>query len=812
MGDCNSEKLPQEGTGLLAGESLGSLVPPGVTPGGTKESSLFPYSGGGNNRQKKIGSLENVGEHVLTPPATVSQVMLTRKDEYVGEGTSSTPDDDRASIAAGRIRNRPLCPGDRFWATPNAHSETSADEEELAQLARVSPAMDMTKGVKDARKRRELARVSPVMDVTKYLKDGRKRLRSGATFSGSDEDGTDKAPEAKISVSKRGKGKGKGRGRTAELSLEDKKALINARKEELRLQAEEEVTNLTLSIQSRASSNMSLVSEPEEEGEEAALATDLKNQVADSLAVINTVATKSGNLKGTFTKALKEATSAIAKAVEVLVKRTSSEEVVHLRAENARIKSEMAELRREFDLLRSNLEQARAERLTPQPSAVHPVDHQPVGEEFRASIISQIGFMMDAKLQGLEGRLLPEKRLRPPLRADISRPASVDPDTPTPVESETAPPKRAPLKGKGRGKAPAQRPAPTPAPTPASTPVPTPTHSRPRAVKPQSQPTATGTEWATVVRRGKKARGTPVTASSQPQPVAAVPAGPSVARRKKRVKLRSPASSAVVITLQPEAAERGITYAKVLAEAKTKIQLQDLGIGALRFRRSVVGASVLEVPGASSGEKADVLAEKLREALNSEEVRVSRPLKSAELRISELDDSVTSEEVAAAVAQHGGCSLESVKTGPIRRAFKDSGTVWVRCPVAAAKKLSSGRLMVGWVSAHVSLLTSRPMQCYRCHQMGHVKTNCPSEVDRSSDCYRCGVSGHQARSCSAPPRCPLCAAAKQPATHTIGSKACAEAKASKSKAKRKTTQSQNAPVSAANAASETERVEETMET
>ncbi|OWR42997.1 Gag protein, partial [Danaus plexippus plexippus] len=39
-------------------------------------------------------------------------------------------------------------------------------------------------------------------------------------------------------------------------------------------------------------------------------------------------------------------------------------------------------------------------------------------EELRAKMMLNIGSMMDAKLQGIEDRLLPERRLRPPLASD----------------------------------------------------------------------------------------------------------------------------------------------------------------------------------------------------------------------------------------------------------------------------------------------------------------------------------------------------------------------------------------------------------
>lgn len=193
---------------------------------------------------------------------------------------------------------------------------------------------------------------------------------------------------------------------------------------------------------------------------------------------------------------------------------------------------------------------------------------------------------------------------------------------------------------------------------------------------------------------------------------------------------------------------------------------------------------MLEVPGATSGEKADTLAQKLREALNAEMVKISRPTKCAEMRISGLDDSVSVRDLASAIVERGCCPEESVKIGEIRRDSQGVGAVLVRCPVTAAKKLEAGgRLLVGWVAAQVRVLQPRPMQCYRCLQKGHVRAQCTAEVDRSDECYRCGRPGHKAAMCSAEPKCSLCLAANKPAGHRLGSKSCCPPKQNKVRAK-----------------------------
>ncbi|XP_039762495.1 uncharacterized protein LOC120635545 [Pararge aegeria] len=184
--------------------------------------------------------------------------------------------------------------------------------------------------------------------------------------------------------------------------------------------------------------------------------------------------------------------------------------------------------------------------------------------------------------------------------------------------------------------------------------------------------------------------------------------------KSRASKLRTPRSSAVVLTLQPGAEQRGATYAKVIAAAKANINAADIGAQGVRLRKAATGGRLFEFPGASSAEKADSLATKLREVLGDEVVRISRPSKSVDLRITGLDDSVTSAEVIAAVATVGGCPVEQVRAGEVVCGYDGLGAVLVHCPVAAAKKVvAGGRLLVGWVSAQVKLLDARPLMCYR---------------------------------------------------------------------------------------------------
>lgn len=240
----------------------------------------------------------------------------------------------------------------------------------------------------------------------------------------------------------------------------------------------------------------------------------------------------------------------------------------------------------------------------------------------------------------------------------------------------------------------------------------------------------------------------------------------------KVTKLGRPPSTAAITITVPEHSED--LYAAVMSAAKKKINLSECGIQTVRTRRAITGALKLEVIGPDSSSKADILASKMREELADMKVHIARPTKMGELRVLDLDESVDPAEVAAAVVEAGGCSLEDVKVGKIRRQPLRLGSIWVRCPLGVARKLVAAKTVrVGWTAARVQVLAQRPLQCYRCLEMGHVRSRCPNEQDRSTRCYACSESGHRASHCAAAIlKCPLCTDLGRPAEHRLGTKGC----------------------------------------
>lgn len=144
--------------------------------------------------------------------------------------------------------------------------------------------------------------------------------------------------------------------------------------------------------------------------------------------------------------------------------------------------------------------------------------------------------------------------------------------------------------------------------------------------------------------------------------------------------------------------------------AKSSINPEELDIKRMRFKRAVTGALTIEIPGDKEGKRANALAERLLSLFaGKEEVRIARPTKTVELRIRNLDDSVTAEEVALAVAESGECLLTEIKRGAVSRALNGLGQV-----AAANRIVAAGRIRVGWASARVELLDVRPLQCFEC--------------------------------------------------------------------------------------------------
>jgi len=149
--------------------------------------------------------------------------------------------------------------------------------------------------------------------------------------------------------------------------------------------------------------------------------------------------------------------------------------------------------------------------------------------------------------------------------------------------------------------------------------------------------------------------------------------------------------------------------------------LATFGIKELRPKRMANGGTLLEIPGAMAASQADALARHIRDRFpEGSGVKVTRPIRRVDLRLTGFDESLTPEEIATAVSGYGGgCDADQVRVGRIRTSRRgDSCTVWVQAPATVGVPLSEeGRITLGgWVWARVALLKGRPLRCYRLPQ------------------------------------------------------------------------------------------------
>ncbi|XP_060822332.1 uncharacterized protein LOC132910580 [Bombus pascuorum] len=232
-----------------------------------------------------------------------------------------------------------------------------------------------------------------------------------------------------------------------------------------------------------------------------------------------------------------------------------------------------------------------------------------------------------------------------------------------------------------------------------------------------------------------------------------------------------PTSSAVTLTLREGAPK---TYEEILAEARRDKTLQKCGLEYVRTRKAATGAMVINIPDDAGMSKATQLASRLAGVLDPSTVRVSVPVPTAEIKLVGVDISLNEEELLEELSRAADCQPRDVRAWSAGTSRSGMGIFYAKCPVAGARKLAqAGRVTLGWTRAKVIALPRRPLQCFRCLEVGHMAAMCVSPVRRTHLCFRCGEEGHRARNCTAAsPRCPICEAKGAPSKHRMGSAAC----------------------------------------
>ncbi|KAF9787526.1 hypothetical protein SFRURICE_000376 [Spodoptera frugiperda] len=151
------------------------------------------------------------------------------------------------------------------------------------------------------------------------------------------------------------------------------------------------------------------------------------------------VASKSSNLKGTFQKALKCRAASLHGIIAELVQRTATDESRQLQARVDRLQAEVSQLHKKL-----------AEATAPAPKTSAATGSSSDLEDIIRKVTQEERAFTRACFAGIEDRLLPEKRIRPPLAADRAPVVMPAPATVPSTSGQPQAPK--PSKGKGKGK------------------------------------------------------------------------------------------------------------------------------------------------------------------------------------------------------------------------------------------------------------------------------------------------------------------------------------------------------------------------
>ncbi|XP_013142066.1 PREDICTED: uncharacterized protein LOC106106084, partial [Papilio polytes] len=462
----------------------------------------------------------------------------------------------------------------------------------------------------------------------------------------------------------------------------------------------------------------------------------LGERVEQHIQLIEEVADRSRNLKGTFAHGLRVAALNLKAALGELSRRSDAESnMERLERENAELRSQISIMSYKLDKLTDEINILRVNpTTTSRPETTADVSQKwcPAALDSRGSedgLMERIGVLIESKFAAFEANLFPDRAIRPLRGANKNFVGTQRQEADTLILQE----QRTDSAGSDLPKQSRRRRKKRP-PHPSVADLPPIALPQTQAVRHMTEPT-----WVSITKKPK-----PKTLSANP--------GISGYRKKG---LRVPTTAAVSITI-PE--NSTVTYAKVMEIAKNKISLADIGIDTLRQKRAMTGGLLLEIIGPECNQKADNLAAKLREALSHLNLKIRRPTKTGDIRLRDLDDAVNAQEVAEAVAKVGGCSADEIKVGEIHRSLSSMGSCWLRCPIKVVRNLVvSGFVRVGWSSVRVEAIEPRPLHCFRCLEKGHVGSKCPNQVFRGSRCYACGEDGHRAKECTSPTlKCPLC--------------------------------------------------------
>ncbi|XP_046145675.1 uncharacterized protein LOC123988990 [Osmia bicornis bicornis] len=143
-------------------------------------------------------------------------------------------------------------------------------------------------------------------------------------------------------------------------------------------------------------------------------------------------------------------------------------------------------------------------------------------------------------------------------------------------------------------------------------------------------------------------------------------------------------------------------------------------------------------------------------------VEVASLQQRADIELKGIDPSADKTEVMEAIKRELGYDANDVKIKVFRTDPRQNKIAIIEGPAVEMGKLTKkARIRIGWTTVPVKEIP-RLLRCYRCHEFGHVASNCKNCKEGKSYCRKCGSEDHDMRGCDKEPRCRLCLKDKLP--------------------------------------------------
>ncbi|KAJ8928756.1 hypothetical protein NQ314_018609 [Rhamnusium bicolor] len=195
----------------------------------------------------------------------------------------------------------------------------------------------------------------------------------------------------------------------------------------------------------------------------------------------------------------------------------------------------------------------------------------------------------------------------------------------------------------------------------------------------------------------------------------------------------------------------GKSYAELLKSVKTSVDPEKIGVKIKSIKQTGKGDLLLSVTGGD--EKARSLKTEIETQLKDVDVTMRKS--EATLHISDVDPTVTEEEIRDALNAHIDIDKNLIKITSLRPSRNQNHMATAILPREAARELSrKGKIKIGWVLSRVRERVS-VTRCFRCLEFGHIQQGCAG-VDRSGECLNCGKTGHKAKDCKNESFCAKC--------------------------------------------------------